>query len=397
MKFYMRLVYIIVALSATFGMSVSAQGENTKGIQFFHGTFKEAMELASKEGKLIFMDAYTSWCGPCKRMAASVFPDPVAGEFFNPTFINMKVDMEKEEGPSLSQKFNVQSYPTLLFIDGSGNLVHRASGARPVDGLIDLGKEALAKVDKSGDFAKLYNEGKRDHETILGYIKALNQAGKPSLKITNDYLLSQKDLSTKENLEIILTGATDADSKVFDYLIQHKDAIIKLKSKEIFENKVIACCKKTFYKAKEYRNETLLQDAQSKMKNVPLKAKEFKFDTDLQYYGETGNVAAFTKAAKGYASKIAKKDAQKLSTLANQCMQYFKGNKSISQLAEQFAKKAMLSGSGNSNYYMNYASILENNGKKQDAILIVRKALELAKSKNEPTNAIETYLLQLQS
>ncbi|MBK7467129.1 MAG: hypothetical protein IPJ43_10030 [Saprospiraceae bacterium] len=57
----------------------------------------------------------------------------------------------------------------------------------------------------------------------------------------------------------------------------------------------------------------------------------------------------------------------------------------------------MLSGSGNSNYYMNYASILENNGKKQDAILIVRKALELAKSKNEPTNAIETYLLQLQS
>ena len=110
-----------------------------------------------------------------------------------------------------------------------------------------------------------------------------------------------------------------------------------MKSKEIFENKVIACCKKTFYKAKEYRNETLLQDAQSKMKNVPLKAKEFKFDTDLQYYGETGNIAAFTKAAKGYASKIAKKDAQKLSTLANQCMQYFKGNKSISQLAEQFA------------------------------------------------------------
>ncbi|MBK7467130.1 MAG: hypothetical protein IPJ43_10035 [Saprospiraceae bacterium] len=150
-------------------------------------------------------------------------------------------------------------------------------------------------------------KGKRDHETILGYIKALNQAGKPSLKITNDYLLTQKDLSTKENLEIILTGATDADSKVFDNLIQHKDAIIKLKSKEIFENKVIACCKKTFYKAKEYRNETLLQDAQSKMKNVPSKAKEFKFDTDLQYYGETGNVAAFTKAAKGYASKIAKK------------------------------------------------------------------------------------------
>ncbi|MBK7467131.1 MAG: thioredoxin fold domain-containing protein [Saprospiraceae bacterium] len=127
----------------------------------FHGTFKEAMELASKEGKLIFMDAYTSWCGPCKRMAASVFPDPVAGEFFQSNFHQYESRYGERRRTKFVSKFNVQSYPTLLFIDGSGNLVHRASGARPVDGLIDLGKEALAKVDKSGDFAKLYNEGKK--------------------------------------------------------------------------------------------------------------------------------------------------------------------------------------------------------------------------------------------
>ncbi len=153
-----------------------------------------------------------------KECQLQSFPDPVAGDFFNPTFINLKIDMEKEEGPTLSKRYNVQSYPTLLFLDGSGEIVHRASGARPVDGLIDLGKEALLKYDKSGDYAKLYNEGKRDHETVLAYIKSLNQAGRPSLKITNDYLLT-KDLTTPENLDIILNGATDADSEKFSNIL----------------------------------------------------------------------------------------------------------------------------------------------------------------------------------
>lgn len=107
-------------------------------------------------------------------------------------------------------------------------------------------------------------KGRRSHETVLAYIKSLNQAGRPSLKITNDYLLTQKDLTTPENLDIILNGATDADSKVFEYLIQNKDAIIKLKSKETFETRVYACCKKTATKALEYRNESLLKDRNQK-------------------------------------------------------------------------------------------------------------------------------------
>lgn len=380
-----------LAVCALISFSLLAQADDTKGIQFFHGTFKEALELANKEGKLIFMDAYTAWCGPCKRMAASVFPDPAAGDYFNPTFINMKVDMEKEEGPSISQKYGVQSYPTFLFIDGSGTLVHRSSGGRPVDGLIDLGKEALSKYDKSGDIAKLYNDGQRDAATVLLYIKALNQAGKPSLKITNDYLATQKDLSTNENLEIILNGATEADSKVFDYLVQYKDKIKQIKSTETFETRVYACCRKTFNKALQFRNENLLHDAQTKMKHHPAKQQEFIYDTDQQFYGETGNAAMYLKSIKSYVKKVAKKDPEKLSYLSQRSINYFKTDKSIGTFAEDCAMKAMQYGA-NTNYYLNYASILLNNGKKGEAIKIAKKALDLAKTKNEPTNLIENYI-----
>src|ERR1041385_7258181 len=83
------------------------------GIEFIHEkTFQEILDMAKAQNKLVFMDCYTSWCGPCKRLAAMVFPDPEVGEFFNATFINAKFDMEKEEGPTISSRYGIRAYPT---------------------------------------------------------------------------------------------------------------------------------------------------------------------------------------------------------------------------------------------------------------------------------------------
>ncbi|MEZ4982775.1 MAG: thioredoxin family protein [Saprospiraceae bacterium] len=94
-------------------------------MDFFHGTWEEALEEATKQEKVIFVDTYASWCGPCKRMAATVFPNAKAGEFFNKHFINVKLDYEKEEAATFRKKYPVQAFPTLYFIDYDGE------GARP--------------------------------------------------------------------------------------------------------------------------------------------------------------------------------------------------------------------------------------------------------------------------
>ena len=48
----------------------------SQGIDFIHDkSFKEILETAKAQNKLVFMDCYTTWCGPCKRLAAMVFPD----------------------------------------------------------------------------------------------------------------------------------------------------------------------------------------------------------------------------------------------------------------------------------------------------------------------------------
>jgi thioredoxin-related protein len=78
-------------------------------------------------------------------MDANVFPDKRVGNYFNEHFINYKFDMEKGEGPAFAKKYNVRNYPTYLFINSQGNIVHRVSGSRPVDQLIEEGKKAVSK------------------------------------------------------------------------------------------------------------------------------------------------------------------------------------------------------------------------------------------------------------
>jgi thiol:disulfide interchange protein len=113
-----------------------------EGIQFKKISFEQALKEAKVSNKLIFMDAYAEWCGPCKYMAANVFTDAEVGKLFNDEFINLKIDMEKGEGPALAAKFQVRAYPTLFFIDGDGNVVKKVLGAQPADKLIAIGNEA---------------------------------------------------------------------------------------------------------------------------------------------------------------------------------------------------------------------------------------------------------------
>lgn len=130
------LLIAFVGISLAFTSNTSNDEE---GIDFQSITVKEAMEQAKESGQLIFIDCYTSWCGPCKRMAATAFKDEEVATVFNEQFINIKVEMEKDaEGPELARKYSVQGYPTLLVIDGNGKVVKKIVGGQTADGLLRI-------------------------------------------------------------------------------------------------------------------------------------------------------------------------------------------------------------------------------------------------------------------
>ena len=114
------------------------------GIKFSHISLEAAKKEAIKTGKLIFIDAHTSWCGPCKKMAATSFMDAAVGELFNDNFVNLKIDCEKDaDGAEISRLYKISAYPTLLFIDGKGKLVKQAIGFKTEDQLVALGNSVL--------------------------------------------------------------------------------------------------------------------------------------------------------------------------------------------------------------------------------------------------------------
>lgn len=129
--------------------TAKVKNDNTRHIAFEEMDWNDILAKAKKEKKLIFIDAYTVWCRPCIQMAKDVFTLDKVADFYNDNFINVSMDMEKGVGPSLNKKYNVTAYPTFLFIDGNGKLVHTDGGFQEADPFIEVGKTALTKVKTS--------------------------------------------------------------------------------------------------------------------------------------------------------------------------------------------------------------------------------------------------------
>ena len=76
-----------ILLALCIFISFQAEGQ---GVLFFPGTWKQAIAKAKTENKPLFVDFYTDWCGPCKKMDKEVFTDAKVAEFYNTNFITIQ-------------------------------------------------------------------------------------------------------------------------------------------------------------------------------------------------------------------------------------------------------------------------------------------------------------------
>ena len=177
----------ILVLSAVM-ISLSAISQ---GIEFQKESYADMLKLARKQKKLIFVDVYTSWCGPCQHMSKNIFPEIKVGEFFNAHFLNLKLDAEKsEDGKMVAKKFGVSAYPTFLFIDGEGELIYRFLGGRTVDMLVKEGEkavEAYAARPELKKYMKKYEKGNRDQEFLDRYYRLKERSGLDCSDVLTDY------------------------------------------------------------------------------------------------------------------------------------------------------------------------------------------------------------------
>ncbi len=199
-----------------------------KGIEFQPTqTWSTIIAKAKKEKKNIFLDAYTTWCGPCKAMSENTFTDATVGKFYNANFINAKIDMEAGDGLFLAKKYHVNSYPTLLYIDReTGEILHMGIGYKDAGGFLSLGNDALNPEKQMWAMISKYTSGNRSASllyNIASYCSDIDDGD--TEKYTDEYLATQKDWKTANTVKLLFKVTSSTTSKHFNWLNTNQSSI----------------------------------------------------------------------------------------------------------------------------------------------------------------------------
>jgi thioredoxin-related protein len=311
----MRLLTLCLLLISAF--SISAQ--ETTGIVFEEKSFDELLTQAKQQDKLIFIDAYTTWCGPCKMMTAKVFPQEAVGTVYNEKFINTKFDMEKGEGPGLAQRFNVRAYPTYLFVNGDGELVHKGLGYIPAEQLLTLAEVADSDANLLA-LNRRYEAGERDAEFVQSYAQTLidvYEQDKAS-KLIDTYLagLDQEEWKTEAVMGMIVNSPSELGSERFNFMMKNAEAFGKMVGVSEFTSKVQAILVPAYMQA----NATRELPEVAKMKAYYTEQAGSMADRLSAHYNmiysQRNAPEAYPDAAIAYFSKYASDNAMELNTVA---------------------------------------------------------------------------------
>ena len=236
-----QLLYLFIAATILISCSNSkkqnnSSKSNSKGIVFTHN-LDEALKKAKNEDKLVFVDFYTSWCGPCKKLSKDVFTQEKVGKYFNSKFINCKVQCDdKGVGAELQKKYAIKAYPTLMFLNKDGEIVHSQSGAPSGEGLLKLAQMANDPKYNLISIVKKYNSGDRSEETVMEYFTKMTKARRRNKALADfsEYFNTLSPNKKQSNMvyQIIKMLKVTPFTPHFEYIEQNKELYYSVASKE---------------------------------------------------------------------------------------------------------------------------------------------------------------------
>lgn len=221
-----RFLIFILLCTTLFALTRTNLGQTRKGIEFEHGlSWQQVLAKAKEEHKYIFVDAYATWCGPCREMDRKVYPLAKVGYAFNDKFVSIRVQMDTTpedseevknwyaDAKNLREAYNVEKFPGFLFFSPDGKIVHRADGLKTPDEMIQLVAEAIDPAQQSYALLENYKQGKRNYALLPSVAKAARTVGDEKLAktIAEDYLrnyldtLSDRELFSEENIRFVVT------------------------------------------------------------------------------------------------------------------------------------------------------------------------------------------------
>lgn len=411
------------------------------GIKWTQGlNWEEVKDKAKKENKYIFLDAYTTWCGPCKRMDRDIYPKQELGDYYNQRFVSVRVQMDKtpnddeqikgwyKDAELIYKKYHIDAYPTLMYFNPQGEIVHKLAAFQSVEDLIRLAEIATQPGRKYDDPFTEFDQRKKSYENGIKipmdrYPYMITKAfesgdvvlGKQLVKEHTDYCLtlSPEERYTTENIRMWHGLWPGSKTRIFQFFSKDGEIIDKVMNqkgysqiivKNAIQNEIMWPFFKEESKDLDWKvslETAMLYDptqkpiyAEADWKKLfrmlretcgKVQAKRILFDSKLIWYRKLKNGPAF---AKYYIQLLKTMDDIPIGMLNNDVFDViflYVTDKHILSKFIPIMKKAIERNpqAGGPPLYDTYANLLYKAEKKQEAILWQKKAVNAGRSESE--------------
>lgn len=397
-----RNVTLFVVSLCMMSLSFGAYAQET-GMRFVHGTWSDVLAEASKQNRPIYLDCYTTWCGPCKMLKKDVFPDEKVGAYFNDNYICYSLDMEKGEGLELAKKYDVNSYPTHLYFNPKGEMVHRAVGAGNSDEykamFVQWAKDARDPSKQYYTLKNRYDAGERDPGLLYDYALVANDAsGSDAKEVAKAYFSTQSedDLYNEKNWKAIKRLVSDYDFKEYFFVLKHKDEFVKRYGVAEVNNQILGTALNESHRAKSKidfskglfeKNHDVLTEVTKPEEIAQLSM------TYMRYYEVMEDWPSYAAAAVDYVDRGKVDDWNNLNEIAWVFYEHVE-EPAMLEHAEKWAARSV---ELESNYFNNdtHASLLHKLGRNAEAESVAVRAIELGKKDGSDVSATEELLAKI--
>ena len=383
-----KILPIAVLLIA---ISFGAQAQ----IDFKYGSWQEIQAMATEQDKRIMVDAYTDWCTWCQVMDRNTFTDEEVAGFVNEHFVAWKLNMEEGFGVDMAMKYRVMSYPTILFFNNDGELVHKSMGYQDADEFLSEAKEAA----DSGVISPQINPGEFDPGYPdfykLSFKKEKGEAREwPSPEQLQTYLADRNDLTDEVSWAVMTRF--NMPEKYEEFFLSHRNEY----SQKYGDDEVRRVVQKLVYDrlkvAMKQRDPQKLKEANLMVDAYLDEDKEFqKLTNKLLYHQRLGEWEQYMEAAESIMALDKKIEPGAINSMAWTVYKKTPGNK-YAEVAAGWMEP-VVEEHENYQYWDTYAALLFKADRFEDARDAANKAIRIGKDKDEDVSETQLLLEKIKS
>lgn len=264
--FAASLLPLILLLSSS--LSVEATGADSS-LTVVHQDYHRALEEAASQDKLLFVDFYTTWCGPCKQLDKYVFENDSVATVLGQDIVLLKYDAEQDTVFHLSKKYHVNSYPTGLLLTPRGEMLTRSTGFS--------GSDAPALSASVAEFVSEGQQLRKAGKIVSGYTPTIDPASYPAFykdyvnrtdtdvdaNEINNYLLSVEDKLSESFTSVLFYFVFETTDAVTDIVLNDKAAYAERYGMSTLESFTSMVMLRKFSAAVENQDEAAFEAAKA--------------------------------------------------------------------------------------------------------------------------------------